>query len=221
MAPKLAASVDIEIGLGDGVVLKGRGLDAVLGGKIRLGSAPGETPRAQGTLNVTKGTFSAYGRELAIEQGTLRFTGPLNNPALAIVAMRRGQEVEAGVSVLGTALAPRVTLVSQPVVPDTEKLSWLVLGHGLSSVGQNETGALQAAAGALLAEGTNAGVQSKLANAFRVDTLSLGSAQSQDSLQRHVVTIGKRLSSRLYVTYEQELETASSAVFLFYNIGFD
>jgi translocation and assembly module TamB len=121
--------------------------------------------------------------------------------------------------VLGTALAPRITLVSQPAVPDTEKLSWLVLGQGLSNASQGDANALQAAAGALLAEGTKAGVQGKLASAFGLDTVSFGT--SQDSLQHHIVTVGKRISSNLYVTYQQALDSASSAISLFYTVSFD
>lgn len=240
-AAKTTAAIDIAIALGDGVTLKGRGLDALLAGQVRLLSNAGETLRAQGTLSIAKGTYTAYGRELAIEQGLLRFGGPLNNPALDILAMRRGQEVEAGVSVRGTVLQPRVTLVSEPVVSDSEKLSWLVLGRGLASAGEGDMGTLQAAAAALLSKSAQAGVESRLASAFGLDTFSVGT--SQDSLQQRIVTLGKQLSSQLYVSYQQGLESAGSviqfryilspklsleaeagtrsAISLFYNIAFD
>ncbi|OWW22045.1 hypothetical protein AYR66_23685 [Noviherbaspirillum denitrificans] len=240
-ANKTAFDVDITVALGDGVALKGRGLDARLAGQVRLVGKAGEQLQAQGSINVAKGTYSAYGRELAIEQGVIRFRGPLNNPSLDIVAMRRGQEVEAGVSIRGTALTPRVTLVSEPVVPDAEKLSWLVLGRGLAAAGDTDVGALQSAAAALLSEGAKAGVQSRIASTFGLDTFSVGT--SQDTLQQRIVTIGKQVSSRLYLSYQQGLESAGSvvqvryalssklsleaeagsrsAISLFYNIAFD
>ncbi|HYD63350.1 MAG TPA: translocation/assembly module TamB domain-containing protein [Noviherbaspirillum sp.] len=236
-----AFDLDMTIALGDGVVLKGRGIDAVLAGQVRLLSNAGEPLRAQGALNIVKGSYSAYGRELAIEQGLLRFRGALNNPSLDILAMRREQEVEAGVSIRGTALAPRIALVSEPPVPDAEKLSWLVLGRGLATTGDADTGALQSAAAALLAQGAAAGVQSRAASGFGLDTFSVGT--SQDSLHERIVTVGKRISSRLYLGYQQGLESAASvvqvrytltpklsleaeagtrsALLLFYNIAFD
>lgn len=237
-----AFDVDITIDLADNVALRGRGLDATLGGEVRLASETGESLQAQGTIRVVKGSYTAYGRELAIEQGAIRFRGPLNNPSLDILAMRRGQEVEAGVSIRGTALTPRIALVSEPPVPDAEKLSWLVLGRGLSTAaGDTDLGALQSAAGALLSEGAKAGVQSRIASAFGLDTFSIGT--SQDSLQQRIVTIGKQISSRLYLSYQQGLESAGSvlqvrytlspklsleaeagsrsAISLFYNIAFD
>lgn len=216
-AQKTAAAVDVSVSLGDGVALKGRGIDATLIGKVRIVSAAGEALRAQGTLSIAKGTFSAYGRELAIEQGELRFTGPLDNPALDILAMRRGQEVEAGVSVRGTVLAPRITLVSEPSVADAEKLSWLVLGRGLSTASQGDASTLQSAAAALLARGAQAGVQSRIASAFGLDTFSVGT--SNDSLQQRIVTLGKQISSRLYLSYQQGLENAGSVVQLRYALS--
>lgn len=241
-AAKTALALDLLLALGDGVKVTGRGLDALLGGEIRIMNDAGETMQAQGSFHVIKGTYTAYGRELAIEQGGLRFRGPIANPSLDILAMRRGQEVEAGVSVRGNVLSPRVTLVSEPVVPDAEKLSWLVLGRGLASAsGASDAGALQAAAAALLSEGAKAGVQSRIASAFGLDTFNVGT--SQDSLQQRIVTLGKQISSRLYVSYQQGLETAGSvvqfryalspklsveaeagtrsAISLFYNIAFD
>ncbi|MEN3365723.1 MAG: translocation and assembly module TamB [Burkholderiales bacterium] len=239
----LPATIDVAVNLAKGIVLKGRGLDALLGGQIRLASRPGEPLQARGTLNIIKGTFAAYGRELDIDHGLLRFNGPINNPSLDILAMRRGQQVEAGVAVLGTVLEPRITLVSEPPVSEAEKLSWLVLGHGLETAGQGDLSKLQSSAGALLSQGAAAGVESQIARAFGLDQLSVGSTTNQEGLEQRIVTVGKQISSRLYVSVEQGLQTASSvlhmrylltpkltveaeagtrsALSLFYNITFD
>ena len=216
---KLAMALDVRIKLGDGIALAGRGLDAMLQGEIRLLNNAGEPLQAQGTLEIAKGTYTAYGQKLAIEQGLLRFTGPLNNPALSILAMRRDRsmEVEAGVSVRGTVLVPRITLVSEPSVPDAEKLSWLVLGRSLSSAGSTDMDALQRAAGLLLTNSAANGVSSQIATAFGLDTLSVGT--SKDTVQQRIVTLGKRISSRLYVSYQKGLETASNALLLRYTLS--
>jgi translocation and assembly module TamB len=213
---KTAIAIDLDIGLGDGIRLRGRGLDALMVGQLRLTANAGDTLRAQGTLRVASGTFKAYGRELTIEQGLLRFNGPLNNPALDILAMRKGQDVEAGVSVGGTVLAPRITLVSDPTVPDAEKLSWLVLGHGLSGTSGADVNALQSAASSLLTQGAASGLSSQLATAFGLDDLSVGT--SDTNLQERIVTLGKKISSRLYVSYQQGLQTTSSVLLLRYTL---
>ncbi|MGV3741864.1 MAG: translocation/assembly module TamB domain-containing protein, partial [Burkholderiaceae bacterium] len=211
------AALDVRVRLGKGIKLIGRGLDALLQGEVRFMNAAGDPLQADGTLRIAKGTYTAYGRELAIEHGALRFNGPINNPSLDILAMRRGQEVEAGVAVVGTVLAPRVTLVSDPAVPEAEKLSWLVLGRGLSSAGEADLGVLQSAAGALLSQRAASGVQSQIATAFGLD--ELGVSTSDDNLQQRIVTLGKQISSRLYVSYQRGLETASNALMLRYVIS--
>ena len=76
------------------------------------------------------GTYYAFGQKLVIDRGRLIFDGPLDNPGLDIVALRKNLAVEAGVAVSGTVKVPIIQLTSNPPVPDNEKLSWLVLGHG-------------------------------------------------------------------------------------------
>lgn len=66
---------------------------------------------------------------------------------------------KAGVEVRGSALAPRAKLMSTPNVPETEKLSWLVLGRGLESSSQADFSLLSAAASGLPGSGQAASIQ--------------------------------------------------------------
>jgi translocation and assembly module TamB len=211
--------------------LEGRGLKARLEGELTVGNRPGQALATEGTVRLVDGTFSAYTRELKIEEGVLRFTGAINNPALNILAMRRGQEVAAGVSVRGTMLSPRLTLVSEPNVPDSAKLSWLVLGQGISSAtGPADAASMQAASGSLLSGSSVAGTPSTL-------------SRSAEAQQQRVLSLGRQVSERLYLSVAQNLETTNPALrvryalspkltaeveagtisflSLFYNIAFD
>jgi len=147
----------------------------------------------------------------------LIFDGPIDNPALQITAWRRNQAVEAGVQLTGTVRAPRVQLVSQPPVPEAEQLSWLVLGRAPTDVTKADLGLLQAAAAALLARGDQLPLDRRLARTFGLDEVSFrGSGEVQD----RVLAVGKRLSDRLYVSYEQGLGTvASNLVKLDYSLS--
>ena len=206
----------LELDLGDRFFVKGQGLDAQLGGSVRLqgeGSAP---LRANGSIRVKKGAYSAYGQRLEIERGILNFQGPLDNPGLNIIALRKNLAVEAGVSISGTALAPVVRLVSTPVVPDGEKLSWLVLGHGLAESGAQEFDALQVAAGALLGAGESVTLQQRIAHAAGLEEVSLKGA---GNLESTVLTLGKRLSSKAYLSYEQGLAGTETLVKIHYALS--
>jgi translocation and assembly module TamB len=217
-------TVDLEADLGDDFRLRGKGIDATLGGKLNLRRTGSQPPRMNGSIRVLRGNYSAYGQKLTIEHGLLTFSGPYDNPSLDLLAVRKspGDEqpsetnVEAGVEVRGTAQAPTARLVSTPTVPDSEKLSWLVLGHGMQGTTGQEADVLGAAASALLS-GSGGGFPSKVAGALGLDEIGVSGAAK--GLESTVVTVGKRLSSRAYLSFEQGASTASSLVRLRYKIN--
>ncbi len=224
--PKAAATtglplnIDLEADLGDDFILRGKGLDAQLAGTVRVRMADRRPPRVNGSIHVVNGTYAAYGQRLAIERGVLNFTGAYDNPSLNIRAVRKRPEgdelsetnVEAGVEVRGTALAPSAKLVSTPSVPDSEKLAWMVLGHGTADMAGNEMSLLGTAAGALL--GGSGGPS--LANRVGLDELGVSQAKGLEST---VVTVGKKLSSRAYISFEQGAGSATSLVKLRYKLN--
>ncbi|MFA9216695.1 MAG: translocation/assembly module TamB domain-containing protein, partial [Sphingomonadaceae bacterium] len=179
-APGMPLNIDLEADLGDAFTLRGKGLDAQLAGTLRVRVQERRPPRVNGSVRVASGTYAAYGQKLEIERGVINFTGAYDNPGLSILAVRKRPEgeqlsetnVEAGVEVRGTALAPVAKLVSTPTVSDSDKLAWLVLGHGIDNTAGNEMALLGTAAGALFG---GAG-QGKLASTLGVDELGVGQA---------------------------------------------
>ncbi len=222
-------TIDLTADLGDDFHLRGMGADAYLAGSVHVLKVGDRPPRINGTVRTANGTYAAYGQRLAIERGVITFSGPYDNPSLDILAVRKrpdGEQlsetnVEAGVQVRGTALSPTAKLVSTPNVSDSDKLSWLVLGHGMEATTGNEADVLSAAAGALLGgKGGTGGITSKLANSLGVDELGVRQGAGQASgLENTVVTVGKRISSRLYLSFEQGAATASSVVRVRYKIN--
>jgi translocation and assembly module TamB len=220
--------IDLTADLGDDFHLRGMGADAYLSGSVHVRKVGSRPPRINGTVSTVSGTYAAYGQRLAIERGTATFSGAYDNPSIDVLAVRKRPEgeqlsdtnVEAGVQVRGTALSPTAKLVSTPNVSDSDKLSWLVLGHGMEGTTGNEADVLSAAAGALLGgKGGTGGIQSKLANALGIDELGVRQGAGQASgLENTVVTVGKRISSRLYVSFEQGAATATSLMRLRYKL---
>lgn len=207
--------VDVKLDLGDDFLLQGRGLDLRLGGSLRARAPPGVPPRLTGSVAVVRGSYAAYGQRLDIERGILTFQGPVDNPGLDILALRRNQPVEAGVAITGTAQAPRARLVSRPEVPDGDKLSWLVLGRGGDDLARGDIDVLSAAAGALLAAGESVALQARLAQATGLDEIGL---RGGGALEQTVVTLGKRLSTRAYLGYEQGVTGLGGLVKLDYRL---
>ncbi len=221
-------TIDLTADLGDDFHIRGLGADAYLAGSVHVRKVGDGQPRINGTIRTVSGTYAAYGQRLAIERGAVTFSGAYDNPSIDILAVRKRPEgeqlsdtnVEAGVQVRGSALSPTAKLVSTPNVPDSEKLSWLVLGHGMEGTTGNEADVLSAAAGALLGgKGGTGGIQSKLANSLGIDELGVRQGAGQETgLANTVVTVGKRISSRLYLSFEQGAATATSVVRLRYKL---
>ncbi|HEY6864159.1 MAG TPA: translocation/assembly module TamB domain-containing protein, partial [Burkholderiales bacterium] len=173
--------------------------------------------RAKGTLYTIDGTYVAFGQRLTIDRGRIIFDGPLDNPALDVVALRKNLPVEAGVQISGTAKLPQVQLTSNPPVPDGEKLSWLVLGRAPDDANKADLALLQAAAGALLPRGSSVPLTRRIARTVGLDEITL---RGNSELAERVVALGKRVSDRLYVSYEQAVgATAANLVKLDYTLS--
>lgn len=200
-APLQVLLDNFKINMGDNFALRGLGLDAMLGGQLTLNGMTQEQPNTVGSVVVKRGTFMAYGQLLNIQRGILNFNGPMDNPGLDIRAMRNTKPVSAGVEITGTALAPTTKLVSTPNVSDTEKLSWLVLGHGLDQAGKNQYAMLSLAAGALFSSKESVPLQTKIARAAGLDELSFTGSDAETA----AVSFGKRLTSDLYLSYEKSV----------------
>jgi translocation and assembly module TamB len=204
--------IDVEVDLGRNLAVSGEGLRTDVAGKVRITAVPEGTLSAKGTIRAVNGTYFAFGQRLTIRRGQLIFDGPIDDPALDIVALRPNLQVEAGVAVSGTVRVPRVQLTSEPPVPDGEKLSWLVLGQGLERSSAADAAALQAAAATLLGSGRTP-IGTSVARAVGLDDISIRAAAAESGgTGAQVVAVGKRLSDRLYVVFEQGLSVANNAL---------
>ena len=203
-----APRANIDINLGQKFRFRGAGADLGLAGTITAMSAPNMPLRAVGNVRVTPGsTYTAFGRKLGIENGFFTFNGPVANPGINILAMRRNQEIEAGVQVTGTVQSPIAKLISEPNVPDNEKLSWLLFGHGTDQ--GNNIGQQSAMTNALALLGSSQG--KRIAQTFGLDEFSIGTSEV-GLTDPQVVMLSKAINERLVLGYEQGLQSASNAI---------
>lgn len=219
-AVRVMPDVSVTLDLGRDFQVQGRGLKTRLAGQLQLRSnaATAYQPRLQGEVRTVRGTYKAYGQQLDIEEGVLRFSGPFDNPSLDILAIRPNLSQRVGVQISGTVLSPRVRLYASPELPEVEKLAWLVLGRSAANGGA-ESAVLQQAAMALLG-GNKGGLSGGLASALGLDELSLrGAATAGDgTTSAAAVTLGKRITRDFYVAYERSLAGALGTFFVFYDL---
>ena len=223
----LRVASDLAVDLGDKLRVTGNGVAARLAGSLQVRGTLPDAPRLTGAIDIVDGTYQAYGQNLRIEKGVVRFNGPVDNPALDLLAKRPFLPVEVGVSVTGTVLNPVIALVSSPEMSDTDKLAWLVLGTDPKNApSAAQSLALRQAAQQLFLK-DDGRHKPGVAERLGLDVMNFGygsdtgqaegvkesrsptglpgsqSNSTASAAQQEVVTLGKRIGSRLFVSYEQ------------------
>ncbi|HLF24593.1 MAG TPA: translocation/assembly module TamB domain-containing protein, partial [Burkholderiales bacterium] len=143
-------SAQIRVLLGDEVTFSGFGLNAKIAGDVALTEVPAQLTTARGEVRVVKGQYDAYGRKLDVERGRLVFLGgPVTNPGIDARAVRKIDQVTAGVEIRGTLQAPQLTLFTEPAMSQSDALSYLLFGRPMEGASAEEGRSLAAAARAL------------------------------------------------------------------------
>ena len=195
----LTATINVK--LGEKIEIVGFGLEATVAGELEVREAPGVPTTGSGTLQVA-GTYKAYGQDLKIQEGRLMFAGtPLDDPRLAITAMREiDEELSTGLRIAGSAQKPIITVISDPNVGEADALSYLVTGRSLNDVGSASGGSQDALASASQGlQGAGAGLVAKrIGQRLGLDEASV---EENEMIGGSALTIGEYLSPRLYLSY--------------------
>ena len=202
-APPFMLDMQVQIILGEKVYLRTEGINARLSGNVSISGKQFSEMNGQGLIQVKKGTYKRYGVDLDITRGRIVFSGgPIQNPMLDILAVRKAGNVTAGITVSGTVQMPVVTLYSVPSMPDSDILAYIVLGRPLGSDKEGASLVLNAAS-ILLSESESASVQEQVRDATGLDVLEIES--DGGGVAHSIVTVGEYLTPKLYVSYGQSL----------------
>src|SRR5690606_27553093 len=160
------------------------------------------------------GTYNAYGQTLALERGQLLFTGPLDDPALDVRAVRRIEATTVGVELAGTVKAPRTRIYSDPPMSEADALSYLLFGRPLTGTGSEETATLQTAALAM-------GLQQALPVVQRIgQSLGLDEfAVQTTAADAGSLMAGKYLSPKVYIRYSYGLVNRIGGLLLRFRVN--
>ncbi|HSD70972.1 MAG TPA: translocation/assembly module TamB domain-containing protein, partial [Woeseiaceae bacterium] len=208
----------VELDLGENVHVQAFGLDTHLEGDLRFTSVPDRDPRAEGKLELVGGKFSAYGQDLTIEEGTLTFTGPLDDPIVLVRAVRKvdGPDgtVTAGLELRGRAQNVSSSVFARPAMSEADALSYLVIGRPLEQATAADGSMLSGTAYALGLRQA-ATITNQLGQNLGLDQLTVGgSNQSTTEL-----VAGKQVNNRLYVRYAYGVFTEIGNLLLRYRLS--
>ncbi|MCF6203429.1 MAG: translocation/assembly module TamB domain-containing protein [Methylococcaceae bacterium] len=191
--PKLSQlNTKIAIKFGDNTHFSGFGLTTRLAGKLRY-TTKNNKQRIQGQAKMRDATYKAYGQDLKIRKGEFVFTGPADNPWLNIEAIRKAKndDVTAILAVTGLLKSPKTRVYSEPVLPESEALAYLVTGKSIKGMSQSEGNAVANAA-----LGYGVGQLSWVSEQLGIDEFEF---KQSDKIEDSAVKLGEYLNPDLYV----------------------
>lgn len=213
----LRANVDVV--LGDDVVLKALGITAELEGALQARlDAQGQTS-LRGTVDITGGQLTTQGQTLTIESGSVVYNGPVTRPYIDLRAIREIEdttpEVVVGLHIRGDADNLTSTVFSEPAMAETRALSFLVLGRDISEETTGDDSSRLVAAAINLGLARSGGIRSELMRMTGLDELS-ATAEAEDSF---AIVAGKRITDDIYVRYTYNTLSAVGAFLVRYELG--
>ncbi|MGR3572308.1 translocation/assembly module TamB domain-containing protein [Brevirhabdus sp.] len=183
--------LDIRIVAPNRIFVRGRGLDAELGGRLSLtGTTANVVP--QGQFDLIRGRLDILGQRLTLDEGSVQLQGDFI-PAIRLVARTDTGEVVVSIVVSGQATEPRIQFLSDPQLPEDEVLSRLLFGRSISSISPLQAAQLASAVATLAGRGGN-GIIANLRAQTGLDDLDVTTG-ADGSVG---VRAGKYLSENVY-----------------------
>lgn len=175
--PPLDVDARVQLVIGDQLRFSAFGLSGRLSGRIMVE----EDMNATGDLNILDGRFRRYGQRLSLRRAQILFAGPISQPFLNIEAVRRVDDVVAGLRLTGRAEAPQTEVFSEPGMAQEQALAYLILGRPLGADGGDNNLVGQAALALGMAGG--APLARDIASTLGIDDFQLETEGSGISTQ--------------------------------------
>ncbi|MER8577851.1 translocation/assembly module TamB domain-containing protein [Mesorhizobium sp. M1423] len=190
-------NLDVTINAPSQIFIQGRGVDAELGGSLRL-TGPASSPQAVGTFTLRRGRLTILAKRLTFTEGTVGFSGSLV-PYLNLTAQSKTTSATVTIVVSGEATNPKFTFSSVPALPEDEVLAQLIFGRSMSNLSPLQIAQLAEAAGQLAGVGGSTSLLQNLRSAIGVDDLDVITDEEGGT----AVSAGKYLNDRTYVTIQK------------------
>jgi translocation and assembly module TamB len=205
-----SVALDLAVATSGPIFVRGRGIDADLGGSLHLGNTLA-VPLATGGFDMNRGTVTLAGQTLTFTTGKLGFDGgSVRNsidPSLNFVAQTTSGGVTATLTVTGHASKPQIVLSSAPSLPQDEVLAHLFFQQSAKQLTPLQLAQIAQAIASLGGVGSGFDPLGALRRNLRLDRLSIGSTSGGASGSEAQTTVegGKYVARNVYVGAKQTL----------------
>ncbi len=207
-----AAGLDIAVNAPGRVFVRGQGINAELGGTLRVRGDSGN-PLIDGGFQMRRGTLAVVGRTLTFSRGEVSFIGGSLDPTLDFLAEAPASDVTAQIGVTGYASNPQIAISSRPELPRDEVFARLLFGRPVTRLSTAQTIRLAQAIAQLTGVGGGDGLGS-LGRSLGLDSVEVGADDSGNV----DVGVGRRINDNIYLGVKQGVNAASSRVTVDVNV---
>jgi translocation and assembly module TamB len=208
-----ALTLDLTVNANNQIFVTGRGLDAELGGSIKLTGSTA-APQAVGEFTLRRGRLAILGKRLTFTSGTITFSGSLV-PYLNLVATSDTGDATVTVTVSGPANNPKFDFSSNPALPQDEALARLIFGRSMSNLSPLQIAQLAEAAAQFAGVGGNTTLLESLRSKIGIDDLDIRTNEEGGTS----VAAGKYLNDRTYLSLETGDKAGSSKARIDLDVG--
>ena len=197
--------LDINVSAPGRIFVRGRGLDAEMGGSLRIVGTTAD-PQAVGSFSMRRGLLQVLTRRVQFNRGDVGFTGSLM-PRLNFAATSQTSSAAVTITVTGEAAQPQIAFTSSPQLPQDEVLAQFLFDRSMSQLSPTQIAQLGASVLALTG-GSTEGPLGALRQSLGVDAIDL----ETDGTSGPSLAVGKYLSDNIYLGVKQGTEAGSSRV---------
>jgi translocation and assembly module TamB len=198
------------------ILVHGRGLDAELGGSLKIGGTA-RAPAIDGGFDMQRGLFTLAGSRLNFSSGRISFTGAditgKIDPTLDFTAQTTAVDTTVTLRITGVADAPEFELTSVPQLPQDEILARLLFGESAGQLTAIQAAQIGAALVTLTGVGTGVNPLVAIQKHLGLDRLAVVSNDTgiPGSTQNNGATIeaGRYVNSRVLVDLKQNTTGAT------------
>ncbi|SEV92534.1 autotransporter secretion inner membrane protein TamB [Cognatiyoonia koreensis] len=144
--------LDITINAPSRIFIRGRGLDAELGGSLNLGGTVGNVVPV-GQFDLIRGRIDILQQRFELSEGTASLQGDFEPYIRLVATTEAATGTVINIIVEGPASEPEVTFSSTPELPQDEVLAQLIFGRDLSEISPLQAVQLAAAVSTLAGNG--------------------------------------------------------------------
>ena len=195
----VAFPLDLTITADNQVFVRGRGLDAELGGSLNVGGTTANVIPS-GQFDLIRGRMDILGKRLVLDEGQITLQGNFD-PRIRLVARTDANDVTVLIVVEGQATEPDIAFRSEPELPEDEVLARLLFGKSIDNISPLQAAQLASAVATLAGRGGD-GIVANLRKSTGLDDLDV----TTDEDGNVGVRAGKYISENVYTDVEVDSE---------------